>query len=54
MSDYSNNYYYYPGPGTDNKISTSIFLFTDRSIYRPGQILYFKGIAISGDWHDAE
>ena len=23
------------------------FLFTDRSIYRPGQILYFKGIVIS-------
>ncbi|MDP5230313.1 MAG: MG2 domain-containing protein, partial [Cellulophaga sp.] len=25
----------------------SCFLFTDRSIYRPGQPLYFKGIAIS-------
>jgi len=25
----------------------SCFLFTDRSIYRPGQALYFKGIAIS-------
>jgi len=24
-----------------------IFLFTDRSIYRPGQTVYFKGIAIS-------
>ena len=31
----------------DNKTSYSCFLFTDRSIYRPGQPLYFKGIAIS-------
>ena len=30
-----------------NNISYSCFLFTDRSIYRPGQPLYFKGIAIS-------
>ncbi|WP_291871026.1 MG2 domain-containing protein, partial [Maribacter sp.] len=28
-------------------ITNSCFLFTDRSIYRPGQPLYFKGIAIS-------
>ncbi len=28
------------------KDSYSCFLFTDRSIYRPGQPLYFKGIAI--------
>jgi len=25
------------------------FLFTDRSIYRPGQLLYFKGLAVSYD-----
>ncbi len=25
------------------------FLFTDRSIYRPGQILYFKGIVVNTD-----
>lgn len=25
------------------------FIFTDRSIYRPGQIVYFKGIAIQSD-----
>jgi uncharacterized protein YfaS (alpha-2-macroglobulin family) len=28
-------------------IDNSAFLFTDRGIYRPGQILYFKGIAVS-------
>jgi len=26
------------------------FLFTDRSIYRPGQIVYFKGIAVTRDY----
>lgn len=29
--------------------SYSCFLFTDRSIYRPGQPLYFKGIAVKND-----
>ncbi|TDS19277.1 alpha-2-macroglobulin family protein [Maribacter caenipelagi] len=29
------------------QINYSCFLFTDRSIYRPGQPIYFKGIAIS-------
>lgn len=28
---------------------TSAFLFTDRSIYRPGQVLYFKGIVLEKD-----
>ncbi len=28
-------------------VTNTCFLFTDRSIYRPGQPLYFKGIAIS-------
>ena len=42
-----NDYYIYRGydqtiPGP----SYTCFLFTDRSIYRPGQPLYFKGIAI--------
>ncbi len=44
---YYRDYYIYRGyeqaePGT----SYTCFLFTDRSIYRPGQPLYFKGIAI--------
>jgi len=29
------------------EITYSCFIFTDRSIYRPGQALYFKGIAVS-------
>ncbi len=31
---------------TLHKINYNAFLFTDRSIYRPGQPLYFKGIAV--------
>ncbi len=30
-----------------NELETRTFLFTDRSIYRPGQTLYFKGIVVS-------
>tara|TARA_R110002033_G_scaffold47786_2_gene93118 strand:- start:17218 stop:23283 length:6066 start_codon:yes stop_codon:yes gene_type:complete len=32
---------------TDDKTTYASFLFTDRSIYRPGQPLYFKGIVLS-------
>ncbi|MBU3009854.1 carboxypeptidase-like regulatory domain-containing protein [Polaribacter vadi] len=31
---------------TDDEITIKPFIFTDRSIYRPGQIVYFKVIAI--------
>ena len=27
--------------------NAKIFLFTDRSIYRPGQLVYFKGIGVT-------
>tara|TARA_R110002012_G_scaffold318227_1_gene536103 strand:+ start:36804 stop:42890 length:6087 start_codon:yes stop_codon:yes gene_type:complete len=37
--DYSGN--------PSEEISYACFLFTDRSIYRPGQALYFKGIAVT-------
>jgi hypothetical protein len=46
MDDWMNDYYY---PGMDvavPKTVTSIFLFTDRSIYRPAQTVYFKGITV--------
>ncbi|MDF4202089.1 MG2 domain-containing protein [Maribacter sp. SA7] len=41
--------YYVNRSYAENKeqINYSCFLFTDRSIYRPGQPVYFKGIAIS-------
>ena len=30
--------------------NAKVFLFTDRSIYRPGQAVYFKGIGVTKDW----
>jgi uncharacterized protein YfaS (alpha-2-macroglobulin family) len=30
--------------------NAKIFLFTDRSIYRPGQLVYFKGIGVTQDY----
>ena len=36
----------YSSTKTPSKVYTQTFLFTDRSIYRPGQTLYFKGIAM--------
>ena len=30
--------------------NAKVFLFTDRSIYRPGQIVYFKGIGVTKDF----
>lgn len=32
------------------KEKARVFLFTDRSIYRPGQTVYFKGIAVTNDF----
>src|SRR5690606_16470703 len=48
LASYDNFYissYYNNDNATDDTIYNA-FLFTDRSIYRPGQPLYFKGIAI--------
>jgi hypothetical protein len=30
--------------------NAKVFLFTDRSIYRPGQLVYFKGIGVTKNW----
>jgi len=32
--------------GGEERVTAKVFLFTDRSIYRPGQTVYFKGILI--------
>jgi hypothetical protein len=45
MNDLVYDYYYNNTP-EEPKVSTSVFLFTDRSIYRPGQTVYFKGIVL--------
>jgi Large extracellular alpha-helical protein len=47
---YAYNYYNDATDADNEKYETrnaKIFLFTDRSIYRPGQLVYFKGIAIT-------
>ena len=46
LNDAVNDYYYRTDP-PDTASDEKVFLFTDRSIYRPGQWLYFKGIVIS-------
>ena len=40
------NLYRYYNDSEEEKITYRSFLFTDRSIYRPGQTVYFKGIAM--------
>ncbi|MHC9088263.1 alpha-2-macroglobulin family protein [Tenacibaculum sp. IMCC1] len=44
---YLNKYQKQASPTTnDNRINIKSFIFTNRSIYRPGQTVYFKGISI--------
>ncbi|HEX4875480.1 MAG TPA: alpha-2-macroglobulin family protein [Chitinophagaceae bacterium] len=48
LNDLVYDYYYYRDPeSTETKDQTAIYLFTDRSIYRPGQTVYFKGIVLA-------
>jgi len=47
MNDYSYDYYYNNQETEEPKSITSVHLFTDRSIYRPGQTVYFKGIVLT-------
>jgi hypothetical protein len=46
MDDMIIDYYYYNND-EDRQAAHSIFLFSDRSLYRPGQTLYFKGIVFT-------
>lgn len=47
MNDLVYDYYYYNQPTEEPKPITSVHLFTDRAIYRPGQTVYFKGIVLN-------
>ncbi|MEO6612145.1 MAG: alpha-2-macroglobulin family protein [Chitinophagaceae bacterium] len=49
MNDLVYDYYYYNSVAAEDKSSRGIFLFTDRSIYRPGQPVYFKGIVLTSN-----
>ena len=58
LDDYQYIYYnYYNNEDDDyddqkeyDEDNAKVFLFTDRSIYRPGQIVYFKGIGVTKDF----
>ncbi len=45
MNDLVYNYYYDNLP-EEPRVTNSVFLFTDRSLYRPGQTVFFKGIVL--------
>jgi uncharacterized protein YfaS (alpha-2-macroglobulin family) len=45
IDEIKNDYYY--GNNPTSKTKTNLFFFNDRSIYRPGQTVYFKVIALS-------
>lgn len=47
MNDLLYDQYYYRENITGKGIINNIFLFTDRSLYRPGQTVFFKGIALT-------
>ncbi|MFT3946863.1 MAG: MG2 domain-containing protein [Agriterribacter sp.] len=57
MDDYQYIYNRYDAYNTNamtkeafEKQNSQTFFFTDRSIYRPGQTLYFKAIAVTKNW----
>ncbi len=43
---FTENYFYLYPPHPEEKSRLTTYFFTDRSIYRPGQIIYFKGIVL--------
>ena len=53
---YSNLYInnYYRDRNRDEKPRYNTFIFTDRSIYRPGQTVYFKGISMKTEDNKSE
>jgi hypothetical protein len=47
------NYYRYPVNEPNEKTTLKTFFFTDRGIYRPGQIVYFKGVVVENKGDNA-
>lgn len=47
LNELQYDYYYSNQSTAEPKDLTSVHFFTDRSIYRPGQTVYFKGIVLS-------
>ncbi len=50
----SDNFYYYRHSEREQPWKNQGYLFTDRSIYRPGQTIYFKGILYEKKDHDVK
>ncbi|WP_034061970.1 alpha-2-macroglobulin family protein [Lacinutrix jangbogonensis] len=48
------NSYYRDRNKNDDKPQYTMFVFTDRSIYRPGQVVYFKGISMKTEDNKSE
>lgn len=48
LQEPNNTYYYNEETAEDDDSDDRIFLFTDRSLYRPGQVVYYKAIARQG------
>ncbi|PSL48815.1 MG2 domain-containing protein [Chitinophaga niastensis] len=44
--------YFYTTNNNDHPVVAKTFLFSDRSIYRPGQTIYFKGIVLKNRLHE--
>jgi hypothetical protein len=51
---YTENYFYVNPPYKDEKSRITTHFFTDRSIYRPGQTVYFKGIVLETTGNKSE
>lgn len=49
-----NNYYSSPLSGNETPTYVQTHYFTDRAIYRPGQIIYFKGIVLERKGEDVK
>lgn len=51
---FTENYFSQQRYELDNRMRTQTYFFTDRALYRPGQIVYFKGIVIdtNGETHE--
>lgn len=51
---FTENYFSQQRYELDNRMRTQTYFFTDRALYRPGQVVYFKGIVIdtNGETHE--